>query len=56
LQENYKPKEQSEEEDSELFEAPQPTGRVVGIIKKNWRPYVNLTKKREKRKNLIYLS
>jgi hypothetical protein len=52
LQENCKPKEQSEEADSDLFEAPQPTGKVVGIIKKNWRPYVNLTKK--KKKNLIY--
>ncbi|CAG8501894.1 15486_t:CDS:10 [Rhizophagus irregularis] len=45
LQENCKPKEQSEEADSDLFEAPQPTGKVVGIIKKNWRPYCGFINK-----------
>ena len=32
--------EQSEDIDNEPFEAPQPTGKVVGIIKRNWRQYV----------------
>ncbi|CAI2166056.1 14609_t:CDS:10 [Funneliformis geosporum] len=38
-------KEQSKDIDNESFEAPRPTGKVVGIIKRNWRSYCGFINK-----------
>ncbi|CAG8798490.1 12701_t:CDS:10 [Gigaspora margarita] len=38
LKEDGEPKEQNDELESEVIESSQPTGKIVGIIKRNWRP------------------
>ncbi|CAG8461700.1 7034_t:CDS:10, partial [Cetraspora pellucida] len=51
LKEDGEPKEQSDELENEVFESSQPTGKVVGIIKRNWRPYCGFISKKSVKKS-----
>ncbi|CAG8746900.1 13856_t:CDS:10 [Dentiscutata erythropus] len=46
LKEDGEPKEQNDDLESEALESSQPTGKVVGIIKRNWRPYCGFISKK----------
>ncbi|KAF0421110.1 exosome complex exonuclease RRP44-like protein [Gigaspora margarita] len=46
LKEDGEPKEQNDELESEVIESSQPTGKIVGIIKRNWRPYCGFISKK----------
>ncbi|CAG8588221.1 11045_t:CDS:10 [Gigaspora rosea] len=46
LKEDGEPKEQNDELENEVIESSQPTGKIVGIIKRNWRPYCGFISKK----------